>query len=354
MSLILLALLQDMSWVEKRVEEWQPKASERKMDRIAWAADVRDGLALAKKHHRPLFLFTLDGRMERARSGAGGYTLRWTTLSSDAVIDFLNAHFVSVYVCNEDYWGSKNGAVPPEDQAALNKIYHAAADKNLNIGSVRVYLCGPDGDPLAIGGACEPAKDLAALEAIVKKLGTPKGKPVVAPKPQNPAPKADVDALVLHLTARPVAESNGTGFYHELPGEDWIVYPRKEWTKFLPPTGATRWEVDRDVAIRLLSRFYPTYDECLMHEHGGKREVKYETASIRATLVAEDRVRLDVDLRMKECFPDGAFGYQVAATATGVVEFDPAKKTIKRFVMATQKATCGGGVFGVAVRSVIR
>lgn len=57
----------DLSWVEKRVEEWKPQASERKFDQIGWAADIRTGLALAKKHHRPFFLFTHDGKMATGR-----------------------------------------------------------------------------------------------------------------------------------------------------------------------------------------------------------------------------------------------------------------------------------------------
>jgi len=57
----------DLSWVEKRVEEWQPTTMERKFDQIGWAADIRAGLALAKKHDRPFFLFTHDGRMARGR-----------------------------------------------------------------------------------------------------------------------------------------------------------------------------------------------------------------------------------------------------------------------------------------------
>ena len=61
------ALPGDLSWVEKRVEEWKPKPSERKFDLIGWATDIRSGLALAKKHSRPLFLFTHDGRMARGR-----------------------------------------------------------------------------------------------------------------------------------------------------------------------------------------------------------------------------------------------------------------------------------------------
>jgi hypothetical protein len=57
----------DLSWVEKRAQEWQPKPSERKFDQIGWAADVRTGLALAKKHNRLFFLFMHDGRIAKGR-----------------------------------------------------------------------------------------------------------------------------------------------------------------------------------------------------------------------------------------------------------------------------------------------
>lgn len=53
--------------VRERVEEWQPKASEKMFDQIGWAEDIRAGLQLAKEHHRPLFLFTHDGRMNLGR-----------------------------------------------------------------------------------------------------------------------------------------------------------------------------------------------------------------------------------------------------------------------------------------------
>jgi hypothetical protein len=68
MASVLLALgPEDLSWVSKRVDEWQPKASERKFDQIGWLTDIRSGLELAKKHNRPLFLFTHDGRMAIGR-----------------------------------------------------------------------------------------------------------------------------------------------------------------------------------------------------------------------------------------------------------------------------------------------
>lgn len=73
MRLMIVALLvaglapSDLSWVEKRVDEWQPKASERKFDRVGWSTDIVSAEALAKKSGRPIFLFTHDGRMSLGR-----------------------------------------------------------------------------------------------------------------------------------------------------------------------------------------------------------------------------------------------------------------------------------------------
>jgi hypothetical protein len=57
----------DLAWVEKRVQEWQPTASERRFDEIGWAADIREARRLAREHNRPVFLFTHDGRMNLGR-----------------------------------------------------------------------------------------------------------------------------------------------------------------------------------------------------------------------------------------------------------------------------------------------
>ena len=51
----------DLAWVEKRVQEWQPTPAERKFDQIAWVNDLLEALSLGKKHGRPVFLFTYDG-----------------------------------------------------------------------------------------------------------------------------------------------------------------------------------------------------------------------------------------------------------------------------------------------------
>ncbi len=54
-------------WVTQRVEQWQPTTRERAWESIGWARDLRDAQRLGKKHNRPVFLFTLDGRMNVGR-----------------------------------------------------------------------------------------------------------------------------------------------------------------------------------------------------------------------------------------------------------------------------------------------
>jgi len=56
-----------INWTEKRVAEWQPKASERRFDEIGWAKDLRTARQLAQKHNRPVFIFTMDGRINLGR-----------------------------------------------------------------------------------------------------------------------------------------------------------------------------------------------------------------------------------------------------------------------------------------------
>jgi len=53
--------------VEQRVRAWQPTPDERRWEQIGWAEDIRDALRIAKKTNRPVFLFTLDGRMSVGR-----------------------------------------------------------------------------------------------------------------------------------------------------------------------------------------------------------------------------------------------------------------------------------------------
>jgi hypothetical protein len=55
------------SWVDQRVDAWQPTKAERLFDEIGWVTDIRRAEQLAQRHGRPIFLFTHDGRMAVGR-----------------------------------------------------------------------------------------------------------------------------------------------------------------------------------------------------------------------------------------------------------------------------------------------
>ena len=55
------------AWVDQRIEGWRIKPAERPFDAIGWARNIREAEKLAKEHGRPVFLFTLDGRMDVGR-----------------------------------------------------------------------------------------------------------------------------------------------------------------------------------------------------------------------------------------------------------------------------------------------
>jgi hypothetical protein len=55
------------AWADARVKDWQPRPAERRIDEIGWARDILTARALSKQHNRPVFLFTMDGRITIGR-----------------------------------------------------------------------------------------------------------------------------------------------------------------------------------------------------------------------------------------------------------------------------------------------
>ena len=55
------------AWVTKQVEERMPSAEERRYDEVGWVTDLRAAMQLGKEHNRPIFLFTMDGRINTGR-----------------------------------------------------------------------------------------------------------------------------------------------------------------------------------------------------------------------------------------------------------------------------------------------
>jgi hypothetical protein len=57
-------------WIAKRVQAWEPRKEERRLDEIGWAKDIRDALRLASEHHRPIFFFSYSGTTDRPQAMA--------------------------------------------------------------------------------------------------------------------------------------------------------------------------------------------------------------------------------------------------------------------------------------------
>ena len=55
------------AWVDRKVEDCSPKPEERRFDQTGWLTDIRSALELAKRHNRPVFLFTHDGHIGLGR-----------------------------------------------------------------------------------------------------------------------------------------------------------------------------------------------------------------------------------------------------------------------------------------------
>jgi hypothetical protein len=54
-------------FVQHRIALWQPHRDERRLDDIGWTRTLLEAERLGKEHGRPVFLFTLDGRMDIGR-----------------------------------------------------------------------------------------------------------------------------------------------------------------------------------------------------------------------------------------------------------------------------------------------
>jgi hypothetical protein len=143
------------------------------------------------------------------------------------------------------------------------------------------------------------------------------------------------------------------GSWREFPGENWLVLHKAEWTKFLPPEAAVgkAWDVDGEVAGRLLTYFYP------QTENNNVRTNRIDQQTLKATVVeVKDgvvRVRLDGSLKMKHRFYPGRDDTMfVDATVVGYVDCDPARQQLRALRLVTDRATYGKEGFTVVVRSV--
>jgi hypothetical protein len=204
-------------------------------------------------------------------------------------------------------------------------------------------------DSMHVAKAAEKGNLAELLEKSVKELKVEGGKPVVKPAPQSTPPKADEGAVVLHLTARPLKGGGSWGG----ASENWIVLNADEVKKILPVDKVekgTNWDIEEDVAAKLLKPFYPvTENNDLSTNRIDQKVLKATVVSIEDGVV---RARIEGSLKMKHTFyPHREDNNVVEATLVGYLDFDPAKMRIRTLRLVTDPATYGGGTFGVALRS---
>ncbi len=273
-----------------------------------------------------------------------------------------------VYASNEDY--ARDGAAPADERKERDRIFREASAARLSVGTVHVYLTAPDGhtiDSQHVATAARVEDLTAMLERAVERLKTKPGKPLVAPTAQSKRPKADADALVLHLTARLLVKKGDdfvpaktqlgetrSGSWGAYPGEDWVVLNKAEWTKLLPAGASavgTTWEPDREVLAKLLLHFYPPT------ENNDVKKNQIEKQEVRATILSvKDGVataRMDGTVKMRHWFYHKEDENVVEASFVAVVEFDVDKGKMRSLRVATERAVYATRMhFGVVVRSV--
>jgi hypothetical protein len=276
------------------------------------------------------------------------------------VIQLLNDYFIPVYISHDAH---EKGDAPAEDKKAWRRIYHEANAKLKRSGSVHVYILGPPDnaviESIDIGTATQPEKLYARLEAVVRKLGTPRGKPVVKPSPQSCPPPSAEDSFVLHLAAR---ASKGT--WNEFPVENWTVLRRAEAMK-LAPAGdvkvGTTWELNKDVTSRFLTNFLPNG-----FNYASYHKTTIEEQSLKATVVSVDkgiaRARIEGKLKLKHktlnfnVSPAAPIDQFAQMPIVGYIDFEPGKQHVRSLRLLADKATARDGQveYAVGLRSMPR
>jgi hypothetical protein len=283
-----------------------------------------------------------------------------------------------------------NDAVPRDEKAAYRRVFdelHRLNAKNkqdgkplLSVGTVHAYVLDVAGQPLDSLHVAEagPAHVSALLEKHIAALKLSRGEPVIKPAPQSRAPRAGTDDVVLHITARylvardqpearkdidddfvPLKAVLGTeksGQWHALPSEDWLVLKSAQWRRLLPKVPAevgAMWDVDREVAAQILTRFYPTT------ENNDLKNNAIEEQTLKGTVVSIKngtvRARLEGALKMRHAFyPNKDDKNRVEANLLGYIEFEQHGTRIHSLRLVTEKATYGGARqhFGAALRLV--
>ena len=214
-------------------------------------------------------------------------------------------------------------------------------------------------ESIDIGTATQPEKLYARLEAVVQKLETPKGKPVVEPSPQSTPPRSAADSLVLHLAAR-----STKGTWNEFPVENWTVLPRDEARKLLPVGDVkvgTSWELNKGVTAPFLKNFLPNG-----FAYASYHKTTIEEQSLKATIVSVEkgiaRARIEGNLKLKHktlnfnVSPPAPIDQFAQMAIVGYIDFEPVEHRVRSFRLLADKATAREGQveYAVGLRSMPR
>jgi len=212
-------------------------------------------------------------------------------------------------------------------------------------------------ESIDIGTATQPEKLLGRLRAVVEKLKTPEGKPLVAPRAQSHPPGSGADSLVLHLAAR-----SYKGTWNEFPVENWFVLGRKETATLLPAgdvIAQQSWELDREVTARFLTKFLPNgFAYASYHKPGIVEQ------SLKATVVSLEKgvahARLEGTLTLKHrslnfnVRPPADIEEMAQMPLVGFMDFEPGKRRLLTFRLLANRATARKGQveYAVGLRSL--
>ncbi len=276
--------------------------------------------------------------------------MRAGPLSNAQIISLLNAHFIPVSYSREDR--EAMGTATPQERDEISRVFAAGRQAELSVGTVHVYIITPQGDvidSLHVAQAARTPELLQMLERAIARLQVEPGPTIVTPQRQSVPEPHEAGALILHLTSRNI---RGAG-WDDFPSESWIAIEKPEIAKLLPAgpvEPGTTWQVDPQIAARILMHVYPTTENNQVapeklerHELSG-RVVHVENGVARA--------RLDGAMRMKHNFyyrDDGKF---VEAQLVGYLDFEPDSGRVRTVRMMTEQATYGTGTFGVTIEAV--
>jgi hypothetical protein len=301
--------------------------------------------------------------------------MRAGPLSNPQVIDLLNNYFVPVYTSNDSISGPPDSL--KEEQKERERVYGSFLKAKLSAGTVHVYILSPDVAPLgSLHVAHAVEKDPATgkdhthllLEKTVRDLQIARGEPLITPRPQSLPPKADpvsADSLVLHLTARKLAEQ-GKGSWNEFPAEDWIVLSPDQCKKLIPPGlvhVSDSWNVDTDVSTPILTRFFPQTECCTAKDSEllsptGKYKHRLEDQLLRGTVAAVDSQMIMVRLEGRskvahQFYPNQSHPPTVStAKVVGYLVFNQTKNKIESVRLVSEDGRFEKVDMGIAVSSM--